>query len=131
GALRAPAWRALFGLLRNVIRGQGRTLAEEKVLHVFRDELLCLFLPGHQAILVENHFHPLFPQLPRVERDVFVNALTEFPRPRRCIEPGKLFLELHAKDFASAFVRVWSGSRRWLAVVSHGSIVTPVVQGRW
>ena len=51
----------LLGLLRNVIGRQGGTLAEEKILHVFRHELLRLFLPGHQSILVENHFHSLFP----------------------------------------------------------------------
>src|SRR4029453_14419570 len=126
-------WRAsgsgmsggLLGLLRNVIGRQGGTLAEEKILHVFRHELLGLFLPGHQSILVENHLHSLFPQLPGVERHVFEDSLTEFPRPGRRIESRKLLLELHAEHLASALVRAGAWGWCWLAVVSHEWIVTP------
>src|SRR5215813_1422629 len=120
----------LLGLLRDVIGRQGGTLSEEEVLHMFRDELLRLFLPRHQAVLVENHLHPLFPQLPRVERDVFVDALTELSRPRRRVEAWQFLLKLHAEHFATGLISAWPWGGRWLAVVSHGLIVTPAFRAR-
>src|SRR5262245_34023029 len=120
----------LLRLLRNVVRRQGGTLPEEKILHVFRHEILGLFLPGHQSILVENHLHSLFPELPGVERHIFEDALSEFPRPGRRIESWKLLLELDAEHLASALVRAGAWGLCWLAVVSHGSIVTPAFLAR-
>src|SRR5262245_63365254 len=120
----------LLGLLRDVIGRQGRTLSEEEILHMFRDELLRLFLPRHQAILVENHLHPLFPQLPRVERDVFVDSLPQLSRPRRRIEAWQLLLKLHAEHLAAGLVGAWACGGRWLAVVRHGLIVAPAFRAR-
>src|SRR5262245_27195722 len=126
GALQGPACRSkrLLSLLRNVVGRKSGALSEEKVLHMFRNEILGLLLPPHQAVLVENHLHPLFPQLPGIERHVFEDALTEFSRPRRRIEAREFLLELHAEHFPSALVRAWTCGLRWFAVISHGSIVT-------
>ena len=55
------------------------------------DQLLRLLLPRHQAVLVEDHLHPLFPQLPRLRRDVLVDPLAEFAGPGRCVESRNSF----------------------------------------
>src|SRR5262249_39947072 len=108
-----------------VIRREGGALSEEEILHVLRDEVLRLFLPRHQTILVENHLHSLFPQLPRVERDVLVDPLTKLSRPWRRIEARKLLLKLHAEHLASTLVGTGARSGCWIAVISHEWIVTP------
>src|SRR5688572_4199794 len=76
--------RNLFGL---VLRRQRLGPTEEEVLHLLRHQLLGFFLPGHQAVLVEDHLHAVFPHLPRLRRHVVVNALAEISRPRRFVEP--------------------------------------------
>src|SRR6185503_10100436 len=94
----------LLGLLGNVARRQRGPLAEEKIFHVFGYEILRLFLPRHQAILVQDHLHPLFPELPRILRDALVDALPELAGPGRSVEAGQLLLEFHAHDLATARV---------------------------
>src|SRR5688572_511605 len=94
----------LFALLRDVARREGGALAEEEVLHLAGDELLRFFLPGHETILVEDHFHAILPQLPRLRRDVVVNALSDLAGPRWGVEAGHLLLEFHALDRPTALV---------------------------
>src|SRR5438093_9693390 len=95
------------------------------------DEILRLLLPGHQAVLVQDHLHPLFPELPRVSRHVLVDALAQVARPRRFVEPGQLFLELDAEHFAAALVGDrWSCRRSVPAAVSHGGIVPLAITDR-
>src|SRR5262249_61336693 len=74
------------------------------ILHVFRDEVLRLFLPRHQAVLVEDHLHPVFPHLPGLRGDVLVDPLAQLARPGRFVEARELFLELLAHDLAPAEV---------------------------
>src|SRR5713226_4010762 len=92
----------LCGLLRDVSGRKGRAFAEEEIFHVFRDQLLRLFLPGHQAIFVEDHLHPILPEFPRLHRDVLVDALTELAGPWRRVEAGELFLKLLAEHHPAA-----------------------------
>ena len=78
----------LFRLLRDVSWRKRCSLAKEEVLHLFGDQVLCLLLPGHQAILVEDHLHPLFPQLPGLRGHLFKDALAQLAGPRGSVEPG-------------------------------------------
>src|SRR5690606_13465285 len=73
---------------------------EEEVLHLPRDELLCLLLPGHQPVLVEDHLLALLPHLPGLGGHVLIDALSELARPRRRLEAGQVLLELDAVDEA-------------------------------
>src|ERR1700680_709291 len=98
-------WRAsgsdvtsvLLRLLGDVPWRQRGALAEEEVFHVLAHELLSLFLPRHQPILVQDHLHAVFPQLPGFRRDVLENPLAELTGPRRGVEPWKLLLKLDAE----------------------------------
>src|SRR5262245_51506830 len=87
----------LLRLLRLIVRRQRRPFAEEKVLHVTRDQILRLLLPRHQAVFVQDHLHPIFPELPRICGDVLVDPLPQFARPRWRVEPRQLLLELHTE----------------------------------
>lgn len=126
----AKAWNErrrqvrLFRLLRDVTRWQRGPLAEEEVLHLPRDQLLRFFLPRHQAVLVEDHLHSLFPQLPRLRRDVLVNPLTKFTGPGRRIEPGQIFLEFDAVHHPAAFVADGCCFLRSGSAFSHRAMVT-------
>ena len=96
--------RELFCLLGHISRWERRPLAEEEIFHVLADQLLRLFLPRHQPVLVEDHLHALFPQLPGLAGDVLVNPLTQFARPRRCVETRKFLLKLDAVHCPAALV---------------------------
>src|SRR5262245_16852958 len=78
----------LFRLLWHVSRRQGGAFAEKEVFHVLGDEVLRFLLPGHQAVLVEDHLHAILPELPRLGRDILVDPLTELARPRRRVQAG-------------------------------------------
>src|SRR4030095_5769631 len=67
----------LLRLLRHVPGRQRRAFTEEEVFHVLGDEVLRLFLPRHEAVLVEDHLHAILPELPRLRRDVLVDPLTK------------------------------------------------------
>src|SRR5687768_12907172 len=60
-------------LFRFVLRRQRLGSAEQEVLHLLGHQLLRFFLPRHQAVLVEDHLHALFPQLPRLSRHIVVD----------------------------------------------------------
>src|SRR5438477_1577258 len=111
-------------LLRHIARWQRCTFPEEEVLHMPGNQVLRFLLPRHESIFVENHLHPVFPQLPGLRRDVLEDALTQLSGPRRRVEPRQLLLELRAEHLASALVR--DRLRRWIrgAGVSHNAIVT-------
>src|SRR5215467_614768 len=88
----------LFRLLGDVTGRQCGTLAEEEILHVLGHEVLRLFLPRHQAILIEDHLHTILPQLPGVGGNAVKDALTELTRPGNFVKARQLFLELDAKN---------------------------------
>src|SRR5262245_45125005 len=90
---------------------------------MFGDEFLRLLLPRHEAVLVENHLHPIFPELPGVGRDVLVDALPELARPGRRIEPRQFLLKLLTKHLAPARVSRGGARRSRFAGVSHVGIV--------
>src|SRR5262252_4378371 len=122
GAQKEAAAGRLLCLLGHVPRRERCPLPEKEVFHVLGDQVLRLLLPRHQAVLVQDHLHPLFPELPRVLRHVLVDALAELARPWRRIEARQLFPELRAHHRAPAFVR---GGRRRLrrgsAGISHAA----------
>src|SRR5207248_8380749 len=97
--------------------------AEKEIFHVLGDEVLRLFLPWHETILVQNHLHALFPELPRGRRDVLVDALAELTGPGRRIESGHFFLILPAKHFAPALIADRCCRWRRIAWISHEAIV--------
>src|SRR5438552_905633 len=110
----------LLGLLWNVPGRQRGAFAEEKIFHVLGDELLRLFLPRHQTVLVEDHLHAILPELPRLGGDVLVDALTEGTGPRWRVEAGQLLLKLLAEDLAPALVADGRVRRRRMpAGISH------------
>src|SRR5688572_19446265 len=126
---RSIASSPLFSLLRHVSGRQRRAFAEKEILHVLRDDLLRFFLPGHQAVLVEDHLHALFPELPRLRRDALVDALAKIARPWRRIEPGHLLLKLHALHRTAALVAGRSLiRRRSRGTFVHIAMVTRFVQ---
>src|SRR5262245_9403145 len=120
----------LFGLLRDIPRRKCRPLAEEEVFHVLRHEFLRLFLPRHEPVLVEDHLHPILPALPGIHRHVLVDALAEFPGPRRGVETGQFLLELHTEHLPAALVARGSGRGCGARAISHGRIVTPAIRAR-
>src|SRR5579859_805270 len=111
----------LLRLLRNVSRRERGALAEEELFHVLRDELLRFFLPGHQAVLVEDHLHPILPELPRLRGDVVVHPLTELTGPRQRVEAGQLLLKFLTEDHAAALVA--DRRCRGCARISHATIL--------
>ena len=66
-----------------------------------RDELLGLLLPRHQPVLVEDHLHALFPELPGLGGDIFVDPLAQLAGPGLSLEPGQLLLEFLAEHRAA------------------------------
>src|SRR5262245_16886426 len=68
------------------------------------DEFLSLLLPWHQAVLVEDHLHAFFPELPGVSGHLLIDPLAQFARPGRVVEPGKLLLKLYTEDLAATLV---------------------------
>src|SRR5215203_6674003 len=100
----------LLGLLGHEPWRQRRALAEEEVFHVLRDELLRFLLPRHQAVLIEDHLHPLLPHLPGLEGDVLVDSLPQLTWPRRAVQSGEFLLELPAEHAEP--VAVAGGRRR-------------------
>ena len=114
--------RATFACAGDVAGRQRRAFAEEEVLHVLRDQLLGLFLPGHQPVLVEDHLHALFPELPGLGRDVLEDPLAQLAGPGRCLQAGQFLLELHAEHRAARGV---AGRRRGGRRIagSHGAIL--------
>src|SRR6185436_243358 len=90
GPLRLPACR------RNVAGGPLRTPAEEMLLHLLREILAGLLVRKVQPVLVDQHLLVLEPLLPRLFRDLLVDALAELPRIRRKIEALRLALQLDA-----------------------------------
>src|SRR5581483_8270774 len=83
-----------------------------------------------QAVLVEDHLHPILPELPRLRRDVLVDALTEFAGPRRRVESRQLLLELLAEHHAARGVADGLRRRRGPARISHAVIVLPSARAR-
>src|SRR5439155_23117021 len=127
-----PGSGGLFGLLRHVTRRQRGAVAEEEILHVLGDEILCFLLPRHEPVLIEDHLHALLPELPGIFRDVVENALTELAGPRHRIEAGQLLLEFHAHDLAAALVAGGAGRGRvggMSAGISHGADCSGVASG--
>src|SRR5262245_5423935 len=111
--------RELLGLLRNVSGWKRSAFPEEKVFHVLGDQLLRLFLPGHEPVFVEDHLHPILPELPCLRGDVLVDALAELAWPGGRVESGQLFLEFLAHDHPPALVaNGWLG-RGGTAGISH------------
>src|SRR6478672_3080611 len=95
-------------------------------------EILGFLLPWHQAVLVENHLHAFFPQLPRIRRHVLVDALPQLTGPRRVVETRQVFLEFDAEDFSAALVAGRRFRRRGMSAgVSHAGIVPLAIPGRW
>src|SRR3974390_2556312 len=74
---------------RHVIGWRLCAFAEEVGLHLLHDEFLVLFLPGLQAVFVEEHLHVLLPLLPCELGNVVVDALAQ-----RSVE-GRLVEALH------------------------------------
>ena len=93
-----------FDLLRDVARRQRRALAEEEILHLLQDQLLRLFLPRHQAVLVEDHLLPFLPELPRLRRDLLVDPLADFARPGWRVESGSSFWNLTQNTLRPALI---------------------------
>src|SRR5262249_41616315 len=117
--------------LRDVSGRERGALAKEKIFHVLGDEILRFFLPRHQPVLVQDHLHPFFPELPRLGRDVVVDPLTELAWPRHIVEAGQVLLKFDAEDRPPAFVcyRRFDGRSRF-ARVSHGAIVPLATRDR-
>src|ERR1700722_1042460 len=115
-------WRAsgsgmggwLLGLLRHVPWRQRRAFAEEEIFHVLGHQILRFLLPGHEPVLVQDHLHPILPELPGVRRNVLVNSLTELPGPWRVVQTWQFLLKLGAYDLAPGLV---SGGLGRLGVV--------------
>ncbi len=89
-------------LLRHIAWRDAGRVAEQELFHLFRDDHLRLFLEWQQAVLVQNHFHPLFPHLPGLARDVVVDPLTERTRPRRSVETRQVTAEFETVDGPAA-----------------------------
>src|SRR5262249_12607629 len=109
----------LLRLLRYVTRRKRRPFAEEKIFHVLGDEILGFLLPRHQPVLVEDHLHPILPELPGRRRDVVVDPLPELARPRRRVEAGELLLKLLAEHHPPALVADRQLRRVVTARISH------------
>jgi len=62
---------------RHELRGECRAIAEEVLLHLLEEEFLRFRVAEVQPVLVHEHLHVLEPQLPRLFRDVLVDALSE------------------------------------------------------
>ncbi|OFW07594.1 MAG: hypothetical protein A3I61_17535 [Acidobacteria bacterium RIFCSPLOWO2_02_FULL_68_18] len=89
------------------------------------DERLRFLLPGHQAVFVQDHLLALFPQLPGLRRDVFVDPLSQFAGPGRGVEAGQLLLELDASHDPATLVAGRRGVLRWCgSAVVHTVMVT-------
>src|ERR1039457_1787989 len=82
---------------RDVLGGKRRTFAEEELLHLFDEEILCLRSPGLEAVFIEEHLLPLYPFGPSRLGNALVNLLTEFGVERRLVEAFHLFLVFYAK----------------------------------
>ncbi|MCL6646562.1 MAG: hypothetical protein K6U88_16680, partial [Dehalococcoidia bacterium] len=116
-----PAGARLLDLGGHVAGRERRRLAEEELLHVASHELLRLLLPGQQPILVEDHLHPLFPERPRLGRDVVVDPLPELAGPGSFRQPGHEAAELHALDHPAT--RLLAGRDPVVVRRSHEGIV--------
>ena len=123
-------WRDSLGLLRHVAGRQRGTFPEEEILHVLGDQILRLLLPGHEAVLVEDHLHALFPQLPGILRYLVVDPLTELPGPRDVVEARQLLLKLDTRYCSTTLVGRWARRRLGRTTLSHGPIVPPEAGGR-
>src|SRR5208282_6718498 len=71
GSVRGVLWSA-FGWL--VAFRRLTALAEEVLLHLLNDEVLMLFLPGLEAILVEQHLHVVLPVVPGLFADALIDS---------------------------------------------------------
>src|SRR5215469_7935005 len=79
----------------HVIRREGRSFAEEELLHLPGDDLLCFERRGIQSELVDEHLHVLYPKIPGLLRYVFVDALAQLSAPGRLIQARQLPSKLH------------------------------------
>src|SRR6266576_201245 len=70
--------------------------AEKMLLHLLGQPFPGAGIGERKAILVDEHRLMLQPLLPRLLRDVLVEALAELARIRRKIEPFRFAAELHA-----------------------------------
>ena len=59
--------------------------AEEELVHLLDEELLCFAGPGLETVFVEQHFLALDPFSPGFFGDVFVDLLTEVGVERRFV----------------------------------------------
>src|SRR5208283_3810249 len=71
---------------RDVLLGLLGAFAKEIGFHLLHNEFLVLFLPGLQAVFVEQHLHVLLPLLPSQLRYVFVDALSQGAVKGRLVE---------------------------------------------
>src|SRR5579863_5945343 len=62
---------------RHILLGQRRTLAKEELFHLLHEELLGLWRPGLQAILVQQHLLAVHPLAPCSLRHVLKDLLAE------------------------------------------------------
>src|SRR5512146_222448 len=88
----------LSNLLRgwDVLLGFLGAFAEEVSFHLLDDEVLVVFLPGLQAVLVEQHLHVIGPALPCLLADVVVDPLAERRVKGGLVESFHLLAELNA-----------------------------------
>src|SRR5690606_12615157 len=96
--LRAVARSRLTLFRRDVALGLRGTLAEEKFLHLLAQELARLGLDDDEPVLVDQHRLVAEPLLPGFPGDVFIDALAEFPRIGRPLEPLGFAAQQHALD---------------------------------
>src|SRR5947199_9232373 len=93
----SPDLRTLpLGLGRLVVGRESGALAEEVLLRLVEQDLVRLLAAAGEPVLVHDHLEMLEPHLPRLLRNVVVDALPELVVERAVLEPGKLLLELHA-----------------------------------
>src|SRR6478735_10088815 len=73
-------------------------LIEEEELHLLAQKLAGFRLDRIQSVVIDQNGHLRLPQLERLGRDVFVDALSQLAREGRLLETGKLFPQLGAQD---------------------------------
>src|SRR3954471_21289209 len=83
---------------RLVVRRQLRPFAKEELLGLIEEHLVRLLRAAREPVLVHDHLEVLEPELPRVLRDVLVDALAQVVVPRLELEARQVLPELCALD---------------------------------
>ena len=83
---------------RDKLRRQPRALAEEKLLHLFHQELLRRWCPRLQPVLIQQHLLPVYPLAPRLLGHVLENLLAELRVEGRLFQALHLLFVANAKD---------------------------------